>query len=469
MDVVNQGLARLADLVKAMTPTARLTAALSLAFVVASLVWLFGQHVAPGDTYLMGGQPFSAAQLQHMEGALGKAGLTEYQIEGARIRVPDGQQAKYMAALAEAGALPADFGEYLQKAVNNNGFMLYGSRQEAQLKVAIQTELQGVINNFQGVERSFVQIAEETSQSFPRVKTVTASVSVQPSAGHPLDERAASAIRSIVASAWGGLKPESVTVVDSSCMRLFEGPLNGSSASAGAYAENKKQLELDWQEKIARTLGIPGAIVTANVELNEDGHTPRLVSVSLAVPQAHFAAVWHQLHGLPPGTRPAKPDRAALAELERNESDRIKQAIIPLLVADDPAVDRNSLVAVSTIYAPLAPAGAVPGFEAVALDWLTANWRTVGLGLLILIVLAMLRSTFRSAGRPATAQLHAADEPQSLFLVTEPDQPAAAAARAPIPAPHMPVDARRAELAEMIRQDPEGAASVLRTWIGNAS
>ncbi len=469
MDIVNQGMARLAELVKAMTPAARLTAAVALAFVVASLVWLFGQQVAPSETYLMGGQPFSAAQLQHMEGALGQAGLTEYQIDGTRIRVPHGQQAKYMAALAEAGALPADFGAYLQKAVNTSSFMLYGSRQEAQLKVAIQTELQGLINNFQGIERSFVQIAEETSQGFPKVKTVTASVGVQPSVGHPLDERSASAIRSIVARAWGGLKPESVTVVDLSSVRLFEGPLNGSSVSGGAYAEYKKQLELDWQEKIARTLGIPGAIVTANVELNDDGRSPRQVSVSLAIPQAHFAAVWHQLHGLPPGTRPAKPDPAVLAELERNESDRIKRAIVPLLIAADPSVDRNTLVAVSTIYAPLAPAVAAPGFEALALAWLAENWRTVGLGLLVLVGLAMLRSTFRSTpGRSAAASESDSDEPQSLFLATEPDRPDVAS-RAPIPAPHIPSDARRAELEEMVRQDPEGAASVLRTWIGNAS
>ena len=115
-----------------------------------------------------------------MEGALGQAGLADYQIDGARIRVPHGQQAKYMAALAEAGHLPADFGEYLRKAVDTSGFMLSGSRQQAQLKVAVQSELQGLINHFQGIERSSVQIAEETSTGFPVKKTVTASVGVQP-------------------------------------------------------------------------------------------------------------------------------------------------------------------------------------------------------------------------------------------------------------------------------------------------
>ena len=40
MELVNQGFVRCGELVKAMTPGARLVAALSLAIAVGSLVWL---------------------------------------------------------------------------------------------------------------------------------------------------------------------------------------------------------------------------------------------------------------------------------------------------------------------------------------------------------------------------------------------------------------------------------------------
>ncbi len=470
MDTVNQVTARAAELFKAMNPTARLLAALSAALIVVSLIWLFGRHLEPSEVYLMGGQPFSPAQLRHMESALGQAGLGDYEVEGTRMRVPQGQQAKYMAALAEAGALPADFGEYLQKAVNTSSFMLSGPRQEAQLKVAIQSELQGVINNFHGIERSSVQIAEETSQGFPRTKTVTASVGVQPNGKQKLDERTVSAIRWIVASAWGGLKPESVTVVDWSSSRLFAGPLDGNGPAAGAYADNKKQLELDWEEKIVRLLGIAGAVVTANVELSDDGHAPRQVSVSVAVPQAYFEAVWQEQYGAPAGKRPLKLDPAAFAQLQQSESERIKQAIVPLLVTADSAVDRDSLVAVSTIYAAAAPAAAQPGYQQVALAWLAENWRAVGVGVLILVGLVMLRSAFGAADPTPAVQNESPDgNQQSLVLVTDDEHEPSSTGGAPIPPPHIPAEARRAELAEMIRQDPEAAASVLRTWLGNAS
>ena len=42
---------------------------------------------------LMGGEPFSAAQLPAMEAAFAKANLSDYEVEGNRIRIPGGQQA----------------------------------------------------------------------------------------------------------------------------------------------------------------------------------------------------------------------------------------------------------------------------------------------------------------------------------------------------------------------------------------
>src|SRR5262245_59279079 len=119
MDFLNRAYAQLADLFRSMSPGARITAALLLIVAVVSLAFLFNQQVSGPDAYLLGGEMFSATQLRDMQGALGKAGL-EAVIDGARIKVPRGQESKYMAALAEANALPADFGEYMQRAVSVN-------------------------------------------------------------------------------------------------------------------------------------------------------------------------------------------------------------------------------------------------------------------------------------------------------------------------------------------------------------
>ena len=58
----------------------------------------------------MNGEPLPASDLPAMEAAFDKAKLNTLRIDGTRIRVPRGQQAAYMAALADAKALPHNFG-----------------------------------------------------------------------------------------------------------------------------------------------------------------------------------------------------------------------------------------------------------------------------------------------------------------------------------------------------------------------
>jgi len=267
MELLSKNYAQLAERVGAMTPAARTIAALLLAVVVGSLAYVLNQQVSPADSYLLGGEMFSSSQLREIQTAFGKAGL-EARVEGARVKVPHGQDSKYMAALAESGAL-VDFGAYLKKAVGGNNFMLYGPQQEARLKVALQSELQLVISRMKGIENAFVHIDEETRRGFREKNVVTASVAVQPRGDQNLDEPTVAAIRSIVASAWNGLKPEAVTVVDLSGPRLFAGTSGDSKTVGpiGGYADYKKRLERDWQEKIDRLLAqiVPGALVTTNV------------------------------------------------------------------------------------------------------------------------------------------------------------------------------------------------------------
>src|SRR5262245_30071138 len=136
MDTFNKAYGQLLDLMRSMTPGARVTSALLLVVIAVSLGWLVQGNVAENETFLMGGQTFSPSQLRDMQAAFGKAGL-EAHVEGAQVRVPRGQESKYMAALAEAQALPVEFGDYLSKAVTGgDGFMpMFRNQHEASLRV----------------------------------------------------------------------------------------------------------------------------------------------------------------------------------------------------------------------------------------------------------------------------------------------------------------------------------------------
>ena len=99
-------------------------------------------------------------------------------------------------------------------------------------------------------------------------------------------------------------------------------------------------------------------------------------------------------------------------------------------------------------------------------DWLTHNWSTLGLIGLALFSLMALRSMIRSvpvaAPRPAFA---AASEPAG-----EAESPAEAMKVSPNERRLQRITAGapslRDELSELVADDPDAAANILRTWIG---
>ena len=471
MELLNQGYTRLVASIKAMTPAARAAATVAAIAVVVSLAYVLNQQASSKDSYLLGGEEFSTSQLREIQIALGKANL-EVQVDGARLKVPRGQESKYMAALAESGAIP-DFGGYLKKAVGASGFMLYGPQQEARTKVAIQSELQLVISRMKGIENAFVHIDQEIKRGFREKNIVTASVGVQPRGNHSLDETTVAAIRSFVASAWAGLKPEAVTVVDLSGPRLFAGTGGDveQSAAVGNYADHKKRLESDWQEKISRLLAqiVPGALVTTNVELgaevSSEEKSPKRVSVSVAIPHTHYEQMWRK-HA----SREDRPDSAALAQIEAAEKKKIEAAILPLLGSNDPSADSRSQVAVTTFYPVASTPSSDPALRAEAVEWLARNWSSVCLACLAVVGMIMLRSIVKSTptakaplseehgtGPAGKQEMHVPDRQMPGRESSE--RPRQRAATGPM---------LRDELADIVREHPDSAVSLLRTWIGNA-
>src|SRR5205085_6038322 len=174
MDFLNKAFAQLSDLFKSMTPGARITAGLLLAVIVVSLGFLFQRQSSGPDAYLMGGEAFPATQLPAMEAAFAKANLSGAVIDGNRVRVPRGQQAAYMGAMADAGALPPNFGTYLEKALaSDSPFAMRGSREE-KLKLAKQQELQNIMSKMDGIESAAVMYDTKEKRSFGQDALATA-------------------------------------------------------------------------------------------------------------------------------------------------------------------------------------------------------------------------------------------------------------------------------------------------------
>ena len=106
MELLNKAYLQLIAWLRAMTPVARGTLALSVVVVTAGIAYLARHEMIEQHTYLLGGEVFSTSQLSAMQSAFGKAGL-EAHVDAGRIRIPQGQESKYMAALAETGSTPS--------------------------------------------------------------------------------------------------------------------------------------------------------------------------------------------------------------------------------------------------------------------------------------------------------------------------------------------------------------------------
>src|SRR3954452_15313322 len=179
MDFLNKAIAQVSELFRSMTPGARITAGLLLAVVVVSMGYLFRQSASGPDAGLVGGEPLSDGQLARMELAFGKAGLSDFQREGNRIRVPSSEQAKYLAAVADAGALPPNFNTILENALDKGGPWESGEATRQRLKIARQQTLSEIVRSMYWVENAIVLYDEHETRGLrdlATTKQVTASV-----------------------------------------------------------------------------------------------------------------------------------------------------------------------------------------------------------------------------------------------------------------------------------------------------
>ncbi len=193
------------------------------------------------------------------------------------------------------------------------------------------------------------------------------------------------------------------------------------------------------------------------------------MTASVAVPRTYLEQVWRKENDQP-GAVSRTPDADALAGVETRELEKVERLVGNLLPRDTSAGPQPRVV-VSTFHSLVEPSTTTEQLRDQAQAWLLVHWQTVSLAGLAVVGLLVLRSMVRSVsgGTQLPSASAAMGLPAKLSLVSddfeqEPDEPTE---------PFERHDASSAslsgELAEVVRNDPEAAVHVLRTWIGNAS
>ncbi len=560
MDFVNKAYAQAAELFRSMSPAARIAAGLLLAVIVVSLIYLFQYQVTSGDEFLLDGRPFSSSEMTSIEAAFAQAGLSSSVVVGNRIRIPRGQKAAYLAAMADASALPADFYKYFDDAVSSENPFASNRSLELKHSNAKMKELALIISRMQGIESATVQFDEEARPGLSRAKNKTAMVAVW-TAGGSLDEEQVKAIRNVVSSAYAGLDRHSITITDMTSHLTFGGAVGPGGAAEGEnyYASYKLQYERDWVRKIRDQLSmIPGVKVNVNVEMSPElahtstsvkldpkpvamsasessretttqlpnhggrpgalpngvgnqpvavttastgtgestssesrsdqkniaGHeqvvastvplAPKKVTAAIDVPSSYYAEVWRQRNPTPAGQQPKPPDAALLAQIETETTKRIQETVRNLLPPVIEGTNPYPHITVSTYTDLPTQAPTPPTLAAQAQGWLAENWQTLATIVLGCGCLLMVRSMVRStAGSPrlastaaaATGGAHGPRLAATPDADEEPVEPAVALRkRFQSSGPDL-----KAELHDLVKENPDAAANVLRMWIGDAA
>ncbi len=554
MDFLNKAMAQLAELFRSMSAGSRITAGLLLAVIVASLALLLRWQVGGPDSYLMNGEQFPASQLPAMIAAFGEANLNDYKVEGTRIRVPRGQEAKYMAALAAKNALPHNPLDYLDRALSDSPLWTDRHQRETRLRLEKQRAMSEILNQWPGIEWATVMIDEEDKPGYLKQKEKTASVTVKAEGTAALTESQITAIRQFVASSVASLPYEKVALTDVNTGQTYRGgPENPQTALDDPYRARRRMDEKEWQDKILRALShVPGATVSVTVELSPEhlrrekkiehdpkkstvvqttektrtrtregtsptgpagyvanqpaalasakgkqnkeeeeesdrqeitavgalvtetvteGMTPLRVLASVQVPSSYFERVWRERNPAAPGEQPKTPTAADLTQIRTEEIAKIRKCVAALLPTAPGVSDPTELVTVTEFQSITPTPPPPPTWLDRVVPWLVQSWKTLGLLFLGLVSLVILRSMVRA--QPAETQ------PLPLPLPSPPaePQPAAAESQETAEAARQRRLKRfgsgetslRDELSQLVAEDPDSAASILRAWIGNLS
>lgn len=558
MDFLNKSLAQLSELFRSMTPGARITAGLLVAVVVVSVGYLFRETASGPDAFLFGGAALSDGQLTRVEAAIAQAGLSGTVREGNRIRVPAGQQSKFLAAVADGGALPPNFNTILEDALGKGGPWESREQTRERLKIARQQTLGEIVRGMYWVESAVVLYDEKetrTARSITPVKQASASVSVKPVVGETLSPVRAKNIQKLVASAVN-IQPTDVVVTN-----LGEGSAGGPDGQItadmfpeGSLMHTKIAFEAQKRESIMSALNyIPGVRVEVNAdfddtveqqtrslkpdregatpsrttestetteqttskgggqpgvtaqgpnrqgasetaqqnlsktksEVNEvenvvpteetrslkKGYTPKEVWATIVVPSSYVQSVWKLRN--PAATDPPKPNDLQLVETDVKP--KIENIVEPMLVLKEiKANAEDTFKHVRVVFLDSLPAPPIPepSVASTAASWLGRYWNTLAMLGVAIFSLLVLRSVVNS--KPAELGSGSATGAPGLTLHADEN----AATTTGDSSGEQQDDRRRLrlrkgntirdDLVEVVREDPDAAADILRSWIAKA-
>jgi flagellar biosynthesis/type III secretory pathway M-ring protein FliF/YscJ len=233
-------------------------------------------------------------------------------------------------------------------------------------------------------------------------------------------------------------------------------PASGSANQAARVTATVKETRMDQQSVTNVT----------ELERKRASLIPNRVTASIGIPRGYYVKLWHDRHyGADVQTAP-EPDAAQLATIEQDVQQKIKSLVVNLLPRQQLAEDPFDLVTVVTNEELRPEAVPAPRLADTIAGWLAAHWQTVALVCFGVFGLIMLRGAIRNVASFGSAR----DESLSRAYTRGHDDARDETTVDP-KSQHLPFGTTdsdlRNELTGLVKEDPQAAVNVLKSWIGD--
>jgi len=260
--LIGQVLSRLRDT----SISQRLALLLGGLLVAVSLVWLVQWAASPEQVALLE-QDLGPEELARVRSGLEALGES-YRVRGSRVYVPaTANRGALLARLQEADKLPASTSSAFAALVQKSDPWISLEENDRRWTVALQTEIEKVLRQFQGVQNASVFLNLHTGRKgFSRQAPAnSASVTLVMKNGDEVPRSLALAAARLVSGAVAGLPVRNVQVVDARGVSALD--WESEQDEANTLHRQRIRLEQHYTETIRRLIPDPKALVSVVVEL----------------------------------------------------------------------------------------------------------------------------------------------------------------------------------------------------------
>lgn len=228
-------------------------------------------------------------------------------------------------------------------------------------------------------------------------------------------------------------------------------PRSLNSSAAASPNETEEETQRAEKNTVGQTV----------IQQETAGLLPKRVTVSVAIPTSYFRRIWEQSQPAQ-ANNPQGPTPQDLDKIRNEELTKIRNHVLALLPVVENVQDPAQLVTVTDFVDMPLPAPETITFMEQSFEFLRYYWPTLGLMGLVAFSLIVLKSALRA---PPVGSAAAAITTAATDVTSEPREetkPEKKKWRASENAKSL-----RDEVAELVAEDPETAANILKTWIGN--